>query len=128
MSHIKDRLSDYHDFMKKLADDHQMVLAIDVLEMLEQLQDDLEQDEKENGWIPVSERLPEETGEYLVWYDCGDEEGCMVVNFDAGIGSFGDWYDDYDNITLGFVDSEFIYFETAVAWMPLLEPYKEDEP
>lgn len=49
MSHIKDRLSDYHDFMKKLADCHQMVLASDVLEMIEQLQDDLEQDEKENG-------------------------------------------------------------------------------
>ena len=41
MSHIKDRLSNYHDFMKKLADDHQMVLASDVLEMIEQLQDDL---------------------------------------------------------------------------------------
>ena len=53
MSHIKDRLSDYHDFMKKLVDGHQMVLASDVLEMIEQLQDDLEQDEKENGWIPV---------------------------------------------------------------------------
>ena len=50
MSHIKDRLSNYHDFMKKLADDHQMILASDVLEMIEQLQDDLEQDEKENGW------------------------------------------------------------------------------
>ena len=81
---------------------------------------------KVNEWIPCSKRLPEETGEYLVWYDCGDEKGCMVVNFDAGIGSFGDWYDDYDSITLGFVDSEFIYFETAVAWMPLSEPYKED--
>jgi hypothetical protein len=46
MSHIKDRLSDYHDFMKKLADDHQMILASGVLEMIEQLQDDLEQDEK----------------------------------------------------------------------------------
>lgn len=66
MSHIKDRLSDYHDSMKKLADDHQMVLASDVLEMIEQLQDDLEQDEKENGWIPVSERLPEDEKEYLV--------------------------------------------------------------
>ena len=88
----------------------------------------VERQPKVGEWIPCSKRLPEETGEYLVWYDCGDEEGCMVVNFDAGIGSFGDWYDDYDNITLGFVDSEFIYFETAVAWMPLSEPYKEDEP
>ena len=65
MSHIKDRLSDYHDFMKKLVDDHQMVLASDVLEMIEQLKDDLEQDEKENGWIPVSERLPE-TDDYIL--------------------------------------------------------------
>lgn len=56
MSHIKDRLSNYHDFMKKLVDDHQMVLASDVLEMIEQLKDDLEQDKKENGWIPVSEQ------------------------------------------------------------------------
>jgi hypothetical protein len=46
MSHIKDRLSDYHDFMKKLVDDRQMVLASDVMDMIEQLKDDLEQDEK----------------------------------------------------------------------------------
>lgn len=71
MSHIKDRLSNYHDFMKKLADDHQMVLASDVSEMIEQLQDDLEQDEKENGWIPVSERLPEKDGRYLVTFKNG---------------------------------------------------------
>ena len=88
----------------------------------------VERQPKVGGWIPCSKRLPEETGKYLVLYDCGDEEGCMVVNFDAGIGSFGEWYDDYDNITLGFVDSEFIYCEIAVAWMPLPEPYKEDEP
>lgn len=65
MSHIKDRLSDYHDFMKKLVDDHQMVLASDVMDMIEQLLADLEQDEKENGWIPVSERLPE-TDDYIL--------------------------------------------------------------
>ena len=65
MSHIKDRLTGYHDFMKKLVDDHQMVLASDVLEMIEELQGDLEQDEKENGWIPVSERLPE-TDDYIL--------------------------------------------------------------
>lgn len=51
MSHIKDRLSNYHDFMKKLADDHQMVLASDVLEMIEQLQDDLEQDKSRLEWL-----------------------------------------------------------------------------
>lgn len=93
----------------------------------------LEQNELSTKWIPCSERLPEESGEYLVWYDCGyatenpsddDEKGCMVVNFDAGVGDFGYWHDEYDSYTLGFLDSEFIYFETAVAWKPQPEPYK----
>ena len=76
-------------------------------------------------WVPCSERLPEESGEYLVWYDCGgDMEGCCVENFDAGVGAFGRWCDEYDEHTLGFLDSEFIYFDEAVAWMPLPEPYK----
>ena len=106
MSHIKDRLSDYHDFMKKLADGHQMVLASDVLEMIEQLQDDLEQDEKENGWIPVSDRLPED-GTYITTLDgelVGQEEPftgmCGIEN--------GKWDDE----------------DCVIAWMPLPEPYK----
>lgn len=76
-------------------------------------------------WIPCSERLPEESGEYLIWYDCGEDmEGCCFENFDAGVGAFGRWCDEYDAYTLGFLDSEFIYFDEAVAWMPLPEPYK----
>ena len=109
MSHIKDRLSDYHDFMKKLVDDHQMVLASDVFEMIEQLQEDLEQDEKENGWIPVSERLPED-GIYITTLDgelVGQEEPftgmCGIEN--------GKWDDE----------------DCVIAWMPLPEPYKEDD-
>ena len=59
MSHIKDRLSSYHDWMQDIVNRYKLVTARDFLEMIEQLQDDLEQDEKENGWIPVSERLPD---------------------------------------------------------------------
>lgn len=47
MSHIKDRLTGYHDQFKKLAKQYEMISAKDVLEMIEQLQDDMEQDEKE---------------------------------------------------------------------------------
>lgn len=65
MSHIKDRLSSYHDWMQDIVNRYKLVTARDFLEMLEQLQDDLEQDEKENGWIPVSERLPE-TDDYIL--------------------------------------------------------------
>lgn len=59
MSHIKDRLSSYHDWMQDIVNRYKLVTARDFLEMIEQLQEDLKQDEKENGWIPVSERLPE---------------------------------------------------------------------
>lgn len=84
MSHIKDRLSDYHDFMKKLADDHQMVLASDVLEMIEQIKDDLEQDEKENGWIPVNERLLCKVGDTVWDIDTGYPEPYKITAFSYG--------------------------------------------
>lgn len=56
---LKDRLSDYRSQMSNLADQHEMILASDVVDMLEQLQDDLEDDE-EGKWIPVTEKMPEE--------------------------------------------------------------------
>ena len=133
MSHIKDRLSDYHDFMKKLVDDHQMVLASDVLEMIEQIKDDLEQDEKENGWIPVSERLPEEHDSIFAKFKGTDnwKRGMFektskyviaAVAFDDGTvlveqahTTDGIWRTD--NEVLG---------GTVVAWMDYPEPYKED--
>ena len=46
MSRLKDRLLNYHIQVKKLAEDDQMILANDVLSMIEQLQDDLEWYEK----------------------------------------------------------------------------------
>lgn len=67
-------------------------------------------DEKENGWIPVSERLPED-GTYITTLDgelVGQEEPftgmCGIEN--------GKWDDE----------------DCVIAWMPLPEPYKEDEP
>lgn len=65
-------------------------------------------DEKENGWIPVSERLPED-GTYITTLDgelVGQEEPftgmCGIEN--------GKWDDE----------------DCVIAWMPLPEPYKED--
>lgn len=46
MSRLKDRLLNYHIQVKKFADDDQMILASDVLSMIEQLQDDLKWYEK----------------------------------------------------------------------------------
>lgn len=116
MSHIKDRLSDYHDFMKKLVDDHQMILASDALEMIEQLKDDLKHDEKENGWIPVSERLPEESDYYMacIHNEILNKYYCRSEWFSINNNYYGE---------LAWIDLK--SYEKVIAWMPLPEPYKE---
>lgn len=133
MSHIKDRLSDYHDFMKKLVDDHQMVLASDVMDMIEQIKDDLEQDEKENGWIPVSERLPEDERECLVTLEkvYGTPEKLYGIASYLKFDDAGYWnenkygYLEWDKYSDGHGGTKMY---KVIAWMPLPEPYKEDEP
>ena len=107
MSHIKDRLKQYKDEYSKYGKYDGLYVA-DVLEMFEQLRGDLERDEKENGWIPVSERLPED-GTYITTLDgelVGQEEPftgmCGIEN--------GKWDDE----------------DCVIAWRPLPEPYKED--
>lgn len=138
MSHIKDRLSNYHDFMKKLADDHQMILASDVLEMIEQLKDDLEQDEKENGWIPCSERLPEECVPVnIVWINRNPEtyySKIKDVPFSAtGVYYNGNWY-WYSSTCVDYLAEygkcEWDLIDKAIDithWQLLPNPMKEDD-
>ena len=65
-----------------------------------------------NGWIPCSERLPEEEADVLLSLRSLDvytgfranAEGCFYID--------GDGYVEYENV---------------MAWMPLPEPYKESE-
>lgn len=132
MSHIKDRLSSYHDWMQDIVNRYKLVTARDFLEMIEQLQDDLEQDEKENGWIPVSERLPEEydsifaklkgtdnwkrgmfekTSKYVIATVVFDDGTVLVEQAHT---TDGIWRTDKK--VLG---------GTVVAWMDYPEPYKE---
>lgn len=130
MSHIRDRLKQYAD---KYSDCYKYAgVYVKVIQnMIEQLQVDLEQDEKENGWIPVSERLPE------------DERGCLVTLEKVygtpeklyGIANYlkfddvGYWnenkygYLEWDKYSDGHGGTKMY---KVVAWMPLPEPYKED--
>lgn len=131
MSHIKDRLSSYHDWIQDIVNRYKLVTARDFLEMIEQLQDDLEEDEKENGWIPVKyhkisekERAEESISNDIQYMlDCkmpDDEQEILVTNGETT------WQDtsfiDCDGY---YLDSNYDWIEIT-AWRPLPDPYKED--
>ena len=114
MSHIKDRLSSYHDWMQDIVNRYKLVTARDFLEMIEQLQDDLEQDEKENWWISVSERLPEIKSDY---------EECYLVT-DGKFSWMAYWTSEKEWIFADCTNCKNkIEWTDVVAWMPLPKYY-----
>ena len=66
----------------------------------------------QTSWIPVSERLPEEDGEYLVSIE-GNITHKMIVDI-------AHWYKS-EKANNGFYKANEVF-----AWMPLPESYKED--
>jgi hypothetical protein len=81
-------------------------------------------------WIPCSERLPEDSGDYLVrpsdsvLEDYSDFSEIMIMPYDADCEAFGWWVERYHPISLGYLDSDFNEFE-VIAWMPMPKPYEE---
>lgn len=72
-------------------------------------------------WIPVTERLPDHTDEYLVTWEF-DHHRMVIVAWYARINHNSDPCFHYVND-----DGEDVSLEGEVlAWMPLPEPYKED--
>lgn len=132
MSHIKDRLSSYHDWMQDIVNRYKLVTARDFLEMIEQLQEDLEQDEKENGWIPVSEKLPEDERECLVTLEkvYGTPEIFMGIASYLKFGNDGYWnekkygYLEWDKYSDGHGGTKMY---KVVAWMPQPELYRKEK-
>ena len=63
-------------------------------------------------WIPVTERLPEEAGEYLVTISFGNNYHRIIMDFDGE----------------KFVERLIPAFtKCIIAWMPLPEPWKGEE-
>lgn len=109
MSRVRTRLEQYKAEIEKKSQ-YKHGLPGSALDIVNTLLNDFEQDEKENGWIPVSERLPED-GTYITTLD-----GELVGQEEPFTGMCG--------IENGKRDDE----DCVIAWMPLPEPYKEDEP
>jgi len=71
------------------------------------LEESIKAMQTEQEWIPVSERLPEKYGKYICTIDVYDRDRTVdFVTYDPNLG----WY--VHNVT---------------AWMPQLEPWKEEE-
>ena len=76
-------------------------------------------DPVEHGeWIPCSERLPEENGQYLITVKYVHVDG-----YDDIYAEHGEWTDGkWDMFCFGHCGK----VENIIAWMPLPKPYKEE--
>lgn len=113
MSRVRTRLEQYKTEIENKSQ-YKHGLPGSTLDIVNTLLNDFEQDEKENGWIPVSERLPKKCEDVLT-----------SVKFTGCLGRYGtfkkighiDYYGKWSGDCSG---------GEVIAWMPLPEPYKED--
>ena len=98
-----------------------MQMAISALEKQEQ-----------DRWNPVTERLPEEDGEYLVTFDRRyAEEYALddiigIAPFEVDCEGFGIWQERFHPVSLGSLGSEWVDIPVT-AWRPLPEAYETEE-
>lgn len=133
---IKERLLQYKQELQKQTM-YKEGLPGSSLDIVNSLLDALEEDEKENGWIPVSERLPEDCVPVNITWVNHKPESYYISIKDVPFTSTGMLYDgkwfwystvcedylrEFGRNDMDEVDENI----KVIAWMPLPEPYKED--
>lgn len=122
MRRVRTRLEQYKAEIEKKSQ-YKNGLPGSALDIVNTLLNDFEQDEKENGWIPVSERMPEKDGRYLVTFKNGIKV-CMVgygsckrtvLGYPIGHG----WY--------SLEEAQYYAEDSIIAWRPIPNPMKEDD-
>lgn len=128
MKHVKELLKKYIEADNQILEERDAFVTYP--ELIDELQEAIKQDKKENGWIPVSERLPEDEKECLVTLEkiYGTPEISMGIANYLRFGNDGYWsekkygYLEWDRYSDGHGGTKMY---KVVAWMPLPEPYKE---
>lgn len=75
-----------------------------------------------SSWIPCSERMPEESGEYLCYSQDGD---VFDAYFDSCVDDefpIGEWQQPFDPVTMGWMGDRWIPYDFVTHWQPLPEP------
>ena len=88
----------------------------------------LEKQEQER-WIPVTERLPEEYGEYRITWKTSSDPGKRFIG-DAEYEPGLEWDDAHDRFFGEWLLEDYVkaYPDVKVtAWKPIGEPYTEEE-
>ena len=87
--------------------------------------------QEQDRWTPVTERLPEEDGEYLVTYESGYAEDygfdpIGIAPFEVDCEGFGIWQERFHPVSLGSLGSEWVDIPVT-AWRPLPEAFEVEE-
>lgn len=110
MKHVKELLKKYIEADIQILEERDAFITY--VELIDELQEAIEQDEKENGWIPVSERFPESSGTYQVTCMDGRIYRSTYAKFQSRLKRWE-------------LTGARAYWKVT-AWRPLPEPYKED--